>query len=108
MNEYLETFRCFGAECTVVVADAPGGRDPAAAVALARSRLLEWHARFSRFEPASELSRLNADLRDTGPISSMMGRVLAAVRSAAEDTGGLVDGTLLQELERAGYDSDMA
>ena len=34
---------------------------PAEAVAMARSFLLGWHDRFTRFDPDSELSRLNAD-----------------------------------------------
>jgi thiamine biosynthesis lipoprotein len=107
MSERSATFRCFGSDCTVVVTDA-GARDrAAAAVALASARLLEWHARFSRFEPASELSRLNADPRSIVPISALMGRVLAAALAAAERTEGLVDATLLDEIERAGYDVDL-
>jgi thiamine biosynthesis lipoprotein len=105
MSEQTATFRCFGSSCTVVVT---GDGDRAAdAVALATARLLEWHARFSRFEPASELSRLNADPRSIVPISSMMGRVLAASLAAAERTDGLVDATLVDEIERAGYGIDL-
>ena len=37
-----------------------------------------------------------------------MAALLRAVREAAEATGGLVDGTLLGEIERAGYRSDIA
>jgi thiamine biosynthesis lipoprotein len=74
-------------------------------VATARRRLLEWHEQFSRFLPASELTRLNADPRETVPVSPLMRRVVEAGVRAAHATDGLVDPTLLDELERAGYAS---
>jgi thiamine biosynthesis lipoprotein len=98
--EVIETFACFGAECTVIVA---GGGDVAAAVAAARQRLLEWHDQFSRFRPDSELSRLNADPRETVPVSPIVRRVVQAALAAADATGGLVDPTLLRDIEQAGY-----
>jgi len=102
-SEAIETFPCFGASATVIVmGDGPAG-DPAAAATLARRRLEQWHAQFSRFEPESELSRLNADPRPTVPVSTVMGRLIEAIRDAAAASGGLVDGTLLGGLERAGY-----
>ena len=63
LTELRETFACFGVECTVIVDDAAGGR--AARSRAAKRSLLEWHGQFSRFEPDSELSRLNADPRTT-------------------------------------------
>lgn len=101
--EAIETFPCFGGNVTVVVmGDGPAGA-PAAAAALARRRLLEWHAQFSRFEEASELSQLNADPRQTVEVSAVMSRLVSAILDAARESGGLVDGTLVGELERAGY-----
>jgi len=94
------TFRCFGATCAVLV------EDPAAAAA-ARRQLEAWHQRFSRFIPASELSRLNADPRPAVPVSPTMARLVEAVVAAARMTGGLVDATLLHELEAAGYRTDL-
>lgn len=74
---------------------------------LARSFLREWHDRFTRFDAASELSLLNADPRETVPVSDAMGRFIDAVVTAARRTGGLVDGTLLHALEAAGYRHDL-
>lgn len=90
-------FDCFGARCGV------WGGDEAAA----RRRLEAWHRRFSRFRPDSELSRLNRDPREVVPISAEMARLLSAIHAAAAATGGLVDGTLLHEIEDAGYRTDL-
>ena len=105
--EHRETFPCFGSDCTVIVGD---GRDgPAASgVSLAKRRLLEWHSQFSRFQPDSELSRLNADLRETVPVTPMLRRVVEVGIRAAQATGGLVDPTLGVEIEQAGYAADLA
>ncbi len=104
LAEHRVTFPCFGSECTVIVDDR---RDAAAehAVGLARQRLLDWHHQFSRFERDSELSRLNADARTTVPVSPIMRRVVGAAIGAARATDGLVDPTLAEEIENAGYAS---
>jgi thiamine biosynthesis lipoprotein len=102
-TEQRETFACFGSECTVIVADTLA-HEAAAAVFVARRRLLEWHDQFSRFRSDSELTRLNADPAETVPVSPMMRRVVEAAIRVAEATGGLVDPTLLDQIERAGYD----
>ncbi len=96
------TFECFGSSCTVIVADARPATAREAA-ASARVRLLEWQGQFSRFREDSEISRLNADPRAAVPVTPMMRRVIAAAVSAATATGGLVDPTLVTEIERAGY-----
>jgi thiamine biosynthesis lipoprotein len=103
MTEACESFACFGANCTVLVAG-PGADGMAAA---ARDLLLAWHDRFTRFDPGSELSRLNADPRAAVSVTPLMARLAAAVADAAELTGGLVDGTLLDEIEAAGYRDDL-
>ena len=69
----------------------------------ARRQLLAWHDRFTRFDPHSELSRLNADPRGRVPVSRELALLAAAVADAGRRTGGLVDGTLVAELEAAGY-----
>jgi thiamine biosynthesis lipoprotein len=99
-TEQRESFECFGSHCTVIVA----GGDPDAA-ARAKRKLLDWHERFSRFIPGSELSRLNADPRTTVPISPLLRRQIEAALKAAQRTGGLIDPTLGHELARAGYRS---
>jgi thiamine biosynthesis lipoprotein len=90
-------FDCFGARCGVWGADEPG----------MRRQLEAWHRRFSRFRPDSELSRLNRDPRELVPVSAEMARLLGAIHEAATKTGGLVDGTLLGEIEAAGYATDL-
>ena len=102
-SEAITRFDCFGGSCAVLVTSTgPAGRAPAA-VARVRRRLLAWHQQFSRFDPASELSRLNRDPRRTVPVSAVMARLVQAALAAARRTGGLVDPTLLGELEDAGY-----
>jgi len=102
-GEAIETFPCFGGVVSVIVmGPGPGGSAAAAAGAVKR-RLLEWHDQFSRFEPASELSQLNADPRETVPVSPLMARFVAAAIGAAQASGGLVDPTLADEIEAAGY-----
>src|SRR3954447_26280359 len=103
MSEVRDEFPCFGSTCAASVMGDASARSPAAAVALARSFLLEWHERFTRFDPTSELSRLNADPREVVPVSDSMARFAEAVVGAARWSGGLVDGTLLSEMEAAGY-----
>jgi thiamine biosynthesis lipoprotein len=101
------TFACFGSTCSLRVAgDGPSVGAPRA-VASARRRLLSWHARFTRFSAASELSRLNSDPRAAVPASPIMRRFAAAVVDAARLSGGLVDATLLPELESAGYTGEL-
>ncbi|HEX7610008.1 MAG TPA: FAD:protein FMN transferase [Solirubrobacteraceae bacterium] len=100
-------FECFGSVCGALVSGAGPAGSAEDAVALARERLLAWHAQFSRFLPDSELSRLNADPRHEVPVSPLMVRLAHAVRTAGELTSGLVDATLIDELETAGYDTDI-
>ena len=102
--EQQDAFACFGSRCTVIVADARVA-DAADAVGQAELRLLEWHEQFSRFQADSELMRLNGAPEETVSVSPMMRRVVEAAVRAAATTGGLVDQTLLTEIERAGYDS---
>jgi FAD:protein FMN transferase len=104
-QEHRQTFPCFGSRCTVIVSDAARPADAAAAVAMAKRALLEWHHRFSRFEPQSELSQINRDPRRTVPVTPLMRRVIEAALAAARDTSGLVDAMLGVEIEQAGYGS---
>ena len=60
-------------------------------------------AALSRFNPDSELSLLNRDPRPAVPASPLLRRAVAAALWAADYSDGLVDATLLGELELAGY-----
>ena len=105
--EAVECFECFGGTCTVrLQGRGPLGSGPGA-VERVRRRLLHWHAQFSRFDGDSELSRLNADTRTRVPVSPIMARFVQAAVGAASLTGGLVDPTLVGEIEAAGYTHDL-
>lgn len=106
-QERVEEFECFGSHCLALVSGAGRAGSAREAAELVKRRLLAWHARFSRFLPGSELSLLNADPRPVVAVSALMARLAQAVRGAGELSGGLVDGTLVRELERAGYDRDL-
>ena len=103
--EHRHTFACLGGNCTVVVADSRRPAYAAEWAAVSKRSLQSWHGRFSRFEPASEVSTLNADPRPEVPVSRMLRRLIEVGLSAARETGGLVDMTLGAEIERAGYAS---
>jgi thiamine biosynthesis lipoprotein len=107
MAEVSERFDCFGSTCGAFVIG--HGREGSAeeAVALVRARLQDWHVRFSRFLPDSELSRLNADPREEVPVEALMLQLAHSVRLAATITGGLVDCTMVDQIEAAGYADDL-
>jgi FAD:protein FMN transferase len=101
--EALERFSCFGGNCAVSVAGFGPAGTPDEAVQRVRRRMLAWHDQFSRFEPDSELSALNRDPRETVPVSAMMAKFVEVAAGAAALTDGLVDPTLVSEIEAAGY-----
>jgi thiamine biosynthesis lipoprotein len=68
-----------------------------------RATLDEVERALSRFRARSELNALNADPRGAVPASPVVQRLAVAVRWAGRRSGGLVDATLLHELERQGY-----
>lgn len=101
-REAHRSFACFGGTVTIHLraTDAAGS---ATAVEKGRRFLLDAHDRLSRFEPDSELSRLNRDPRAEVPAAPLLRSLAAAVAIAGANSGGLVDATLLDEIERAGY-----
>ncbi len=102
MSAAVETFECFGGRCAVRVLDADAAAASRAARE-ARRTLLDAHRRLSRFDRDSELSRLNRDPRRTVPASPLLRQVVAAALTAGLRSGGLVDATLVGEIEAAGY-----
>ena len=102
-TEAMERFPCFGGECTVLVEGDGLAVTAAQAATHARGQLERWHRQFSRFDAQSELSRLNSDPNRTVPVTPLMARFVEAAVSAAVVTGGLVDPTLVAEIENAGY-----
>jgi thiamine biosynthesis lipoprotein len=106
-QEVIETFTCFGSTCSLVVAGDGAAGSASEAVTAARHALLEWHERFSRFLAHSELSMINSDRRETVEVTPMMARLAQAAITAASLTSGLVDATLLAQIETAGYTHDL-
>jgi thiamine biosynthesis lipoprotein len=101
-REVAESFDCFGGRCSVRVTDTDAGA-AVDAVRDARLVLLDAHRTLSRFDPDSELSCLNRDPRPEVPASPLLRRLVAAALAAGLRSGGLVDATLVGEIEAAGY-----
>jgi len=93
--------RALGSHVLVLV-DEDGARSRALLAAV--PAWLEAHERrASRFQPDSELSRLNARLETT--VGRELFSDIQAAIAAAEWTGGLVTPTVIDALEAAGYDA---
>ena len=80
---------------------------PGAPLDRARGLIEDLEARLTRFDPHSELSRLNADPRETVPASRTLRDAVRTALTGAAATGGLVDPTLLGAVVRAGYDRSL-
>lgn len=106
MNEQQRTFECFGGLVSVAVLG-PDSMDPAEAATRAEAELLATHRQLSRFMPGSDLSHLNRDRRATVPAQPLLLDLAAAAREAGELSDGLVDATLLAQIEAAGYTESM-
>ncbi|HVB77582.1 MAG TPA: FAD:protein FMN transferase [Candidatus Nitrosotalea sp.] len=63
-----------------------------------------WHQALTRFDPRSELSRLNSSAGLTVLVSPLLFEVLARALAAARATEGVFDPCLLPQLLAAGYD----
>src|SRR5262245_59743311 len=75
----------------------------------ARARVLELEQRWSRFLPASEISRFNrAPVATPCLVSEETLHLVSTAKRAWELTGGLYDPTVLPALRAAGYDDDFA
>ena len=104
MNEHDLTFDAMGSHVRLLIGEPGPGMPPAAAAAEQGRRFVEdFDGTLSRFKPDSELTRLNADERERVPASELMRRAVEAGIFAAERSGGLVDPTLVGEIEAAGY-----
>jgi len=75
---------------------------------LARRRLGALEALWSRFQPTSELCRLNAAGGAPVMVSAETYDVIALAVSCWRSTGGRFDPTVIDALERAGYDRDFS
>jgi FAD:protein FMN transferase len=87
--------------CDVVV----GGASPAEARGIERL-FTERDRTFSRFRADSELSRVNRSSSAVVSVSAAFAEMVGIALQAAASTGGLVDPTLGEAIEAAGYDRD--
>ncbi len=104
MNRVDERFRCMGCDARVRL-ESPSVRaaELEEAAAAVRAALADADRRLTRFDPGSELCRLNADPRTAVPVSAPLARLARAAVWAGAASGGLVDATLTSEIEAAGY-----
>lgn len=106
MNEHEVVFGAMGSQVRLRIGTGEGEGDAdAAALAVEREQrfVLEFETTLSRFRADSELCALNADPRSVVPASELMRSAVRAGVEAARRSGGLVDPTLLGEIEAAGY-----
>jgi thiamine biosynthesis lipoprotein len=66
------------------------------------------HKKLTRFDPSSELCTLNADPHHARAVSPTLASAVGAALWAARRSQGLIDPTLLTELEDAGYATSRA
>ena len=102
--EVDRSFDLFGTRVRVLVgAPARPSRPPELAALEIEALLRGLQRDLSRFDPASALSRLNADPARTVSTPPVLARLVAEAREAAIASGGLVDSALIEPLERIGY-----
>lgn len=103
-REHELSFDAMGSHVRLLIGEPGPDMEPAAAAA-ERARLLieDFDAALSRFKPDSELCALNCDPREVVPASALLRRAVRAGLDAAARTDGLVDPTLVREIEGAGY-----
>ena len=98
-------FRAMGTTCSAAVTATPrDARRARLALAAARAEVAACEAALSRFDPASDLSRLNDAGGEWTAVDSRLVDALRLALRAREDTGGRFDPTVLPALVAAGYD----
>jgi thiamine biosynthesis lipoprotein len=104
MQEAERAFDLFGSRVRLLAAGPPTpDQSPQLALAEVEAMLREMHQRLTRFDPASELSALNADQSDKVECSEYLLTAVDAALRAAERSGGLIDPVMVESLEDAGY-----
>jgi FAD:protein FMN transferase len=108
MNQAHDTtFRSMGSDVRLIV-ETPLLREllpPAEAAVVERAYIEDFARRLSRFRPDSELCALNADPSPEAQASLLLRTAVSAGLWAAQRSGGLVDPTLVDEIEAAGYET---
>jgi thiamine biosynthesis lipoprotein len=98
-------WRAVGTNCAAAVTAGPDHEHEVSwALAAARDEVAACERELSRFDPASDLSRLNTAGGRWTPIGRRLLEVLGLALRAREDTDGRFDPTVLPALKAAGYD----
>jgi thiamine biosynthesis lipoprotein len=105
--EHETALDLFGARVRILVGAPLDGerRSPALAALEAEALLRRLHANLSRFEPTSALSAMNRDAAVRVEVDPAVAMLVRAAIDAADASGGLVDASIIEPLERAGYTS---
>lgn len=88
--------------------DSAAGHRASSAIAAGTKMIRDIDNRLSRFKPDSELCALNADPRETVEVSTLMARFVDAAVETAQLSDGLIDPTLIEDLEDLGYRESLA
>ena len=98
-------WRAVGTTCAAAVTVDPRDEQAAeAALAVAREEVAACEYELSRFDPESDLSRLNAAAGGWTPVGRRLLETLRLALRAREETDGRFDPTVLPALTAAGYD----
>jgi FAD:protein FMN transferase len=98
-------WRAVGTSCAAAVAAGPDDeREASWALAAAQEEVTACERELSRFDHASDLSRLNAAGGRWTPVGRRLLEALGLALRAREETGGRFDPTVLPALVAAGYD----
>jgi thiamine biosynthesis lipoprotein len=98
-------WRAVGTTCAAAVTAGPHAESEVQwALGAARKEVAACERELSRFDPASDLSRLNAAGGRWTPVGRRLLEALGLALRAREDTGGRFDPTVLPALAAAGYD----
>jgi thiamine biosynthesis lipoprotein len=110
MVEHERRFDLFGSRVRLLIGEPVRGDVPSPeAMGIQIEFFLRvLHRKLTRFDAGSELCGLNADPGNSCSVSSTLAVAVDAAIWAARRSGGLVDPTLLGELEDAGYATSRA
>jgi thiamine biosynthesis lipoprotein len=98
-------WRAVGTTCAAAVTAGPADeREVRWALGAAREEVAACERELSRFDPTSDLTRLNAAGGRWTPVGRRLFEALGLAIQAREETGGRFDPTVLPALAAAGYD----
>jgi thiamine biosynthesis lipoprotein len=104
MSELDFSFAAMGSHVRLLIGEpGEGCRTAEAAAEDARRFVAAFDRRLSRFRPDSALCELNGDPRPRVPGTALLRQAVQAGLWAADRSGGLVDPTLIGDVEAAGY-----